>query len=74
MSDTDLVGAGEYQGELIEVKKYSSLFGASPWKEQVRKKGLPPLVEVKQRGKPVFLTCAFQLDVKYSRRDDQLQR
>ncbi|HET9788369.1 MAG TPA: hypothetical protein VFP47_14630 [Pyrinomonadaceae bacterium] len=25
MSDTDLVGAGEYQGELIEVKKYSSL-------------------------------------------------
>ena len=42
MSDTDLVGAGEYQGELIEVKKYSSLSSGVSLERTNQEEGLAP--------------------------------
>ncbi len=42
MSDTDLVGAGEYQGELIEVKKYSSLRSGVSLERTSQEEGLAP--------------------------------
>src|SRR6185369_2599514 len=48
-------GREDRQCLLIECLSFSH----QSWKEQVRKRGLPPQLGLESGGKPLFLTCSF---------------